>query len=361
MGVLEELDAEREPLSPDVILATLRKKRHTTAQLCKRFKATEDEILAVIREMQNRNILVYLFGEEWGAEKAPAPDSQEPAYYSRSDGTYLFGVASDNHLGSKQERLDVLEDLYDKFAAEGVDRVFNAGNWIEGEARFNKHEIKVHGMDNQIEYLADKYPRREGIVTYAVAGDDHEGWYGQREGIDIGKHAERVMRDHGRDDWVHCGYMESFIALTHSRTGVSSKLLLQHPGGGSSYAVSYVIQKIVESLEGGEKPSVLISGHYHKLWTGDIRNVWCLMAGCTQDQTSFMRKKRVSAHVGGLIVKLTQDERTGAITACRPEMFRYFNQGYYNNRWNNGGPVTLPDRGAKKTAEKQVKKPAKRK
>lgn len=351
MGMADELKAMREKPTAEAVLAALRKKRHTTTQLCERFSATEDEILAVIRDMQSRNILVYLFGDEWGAEKAPAPADDEPIYTSRPDGTYLFGVCSDNHLGSKQERLDVLEDLYDRFSAEGVDRVLNAGNWIEGEARFNRHEINVHGMDNQLEYLADKYPRRDGIVTYAVAGDDHEGWYGQREGIDIGKHAQAIMRDHGRDDWVHVGYMESFISLVDARSGESATLLLQHPGGGSAYALSYSVQKIVESLEGGEKPAVLVNGHYHKLWAGDIRNVWCIQAGCTQDQTTFMRKRRLSAHVGGLIVQLRQDERTGAITACRPEMFRYFNKGYYNNRWNNAGDVTLPDRGARPTTE----------
>jgi hypothetical protein len=300
--------------------------------------------------------LVYLFGDEWGADKAPAPTDAEPVYHSRQDGTYLFGVCSDNHLGSKHERLDVLNDLYDKFAAEGVDRVFNAGNWIEGEASFNRHEIKVHGMDNQLEHLADNYPQREGIVTYSVAGDDHEGWYGQREGIDIGKHAERIMGDHGRADWVHLGYMESFVSLVNAKSGEVAQLLLQHPGGGSSYALSYVIQKIVESFEGGEKPAVLISGHYHKLWTGDIRNVWCLMAGCTQDQTTFMRKKRLSAHVGGLIVRLRQDAETGAITACRPEMFRYFNRGYYNNRWSNSGETVQPDRGVKVSDKKARKR-----
>src|ERR1035441_8544217 len=60
-----------------------------------------------------------------------------------------FGVTSDNHLGSKHERLDVLNALYDLYAAEGITEVYNAGNWIEGEARFNKYDINVYGMDRQ--------------------------------------------------------------------------------------------------------------------------------------------------------------------------------------------------------------------
>jgi hypothetical protein len=249
-------------------------------------------------------------------------------------------------MGSKYERLDVLNDLYDRFAGEGVDRVYNAGNWIDGEARFNLHDLKVHGMDPQCWHLAEHYPQRKGLVTYAVAGDDHEGWYGQREGVDIGKHAERIFRDAGRKDWVHLGFMESFVNLTHRETGRMARLLVMHPGGGSAYAHSYKPQKIVESFAGGEKPAVLLIGHYHKMSQNPVRNVWAIQSGCTQDQTPFMRKKSIEAHVGGGICKLTQDPETGAIIGCRVEFFQYFNQDYYNHRWSHAGPVSLVPRGA---------------
>lgn len=265
-------------------------------------------------------------------------------YVSRPDNTFLFGATSDNHLGSKYERLDVLDGLYDFFASEGADRVFNAGNWIDGEARFNKFDLHTHGMDAQLAYLAKHYPQREGLTTYAVAGDDHEGWYGQREGVDIGRYAENVMRQAGRQDWVNLGYMEAHVKLVNANTGKLSMLAVVHPGGGSSYAVSYSIQKIIESLDGGEKPAVGLYGHYHKLWAGNIRNVWCLQTGCTEDQTPFMRKKKLEAHVGGALVKLWQDPETGAIERFQPELIRKFNRGFYNHRWSHGSMPILPGR-----------------
>jgi hypothetical protein len=339
---------KRGPLSPDHIVNLLRKQRYTTKQLCQKLLASEKEIMTMIRVMQDRGILVYLFGDEWGVEKAPPAGTDDHVYLSRPDGTYLFGFSSDEHLGSKYSRLDVLEDLYDRFAEQGVDRVIGSGNWIDGEARFNKHDLLVHGMDQQIEYMIDNLPKRDGIVTYAVAGDDHEGWYGQREGVDIGKHAEQLMRASGRDDWVNLGYMESFVELRHAKTGKSCQLLVMHPGGGSAYAMSYKPQKIVESFEGGEKPSALLIGHYHKMSYQLTRNVHAIQCGTTQDQTPFMRKKGIQAHVGGGICQLRQDADTGALTACRVEFFNYFNQSYYNGRWSNGGKVTLADRGVGK-------------
>src|SRR5690606_12736822 len=113
-------------------------------------------------------------------------------------------------------------------------------------------------------------------------------------------------------------------------TEKSAMLLLAHPGSGSAYALSYTVQKIVESLEGGEKPAVGLWGHYHKMMFANVRNVWCIQTGCTQDQSPFMRKKRIEAHVGGGICRLTQDPATGAVTGCTVEFFRYFTAAYYN-------------------------------
>lgn len=264
-------------------------------------------------------------------------------FTAHADGTFIFGACGDQHMCSKYERLDVAEALYDAYAEAGCSVVLNTGNWIDGEARFNVHDLHTRGMDAQLRHLARAYPQRPGITTYAVSGDDHEGWYAQREGIDIGKHAERTFRDAGRADWVDLGYMEAPVRLVHPRTGKSAIISVTHPGGGSSYALSYSVQKIIESLDGGEKPAVLLAGHYHKLWAGNIRNVWAIQTGCSQDQTPFMRKKKLEAHVGGCLVKLTQDPDTGAIVRCQVEIIRFFHRGYYENRWNHHGPVNLSE------------------
>lgn len=352
-SIIDELDAANAiaaecAVSPDHISALLRKRRHTTEQLAESLKVESKRIIETIEAMQARGSLVYRFGDEWGMERTPARNSGEHFYDSRPDGTYVFGFASDQHLASKYARADVLNDLYDKFSARGVDRVINCGNWIDGEARFNVHDLLVHGMDAQCEYLAEHYPQRNGLMTYAVAGDDHEGWYSAKHGVDIGRHAASIMADHGRTDWENLGYMEAFIALRHAKSGNTAQLLAMHPGGGSAYATSYKPQKIVESLQGGEKPAVLLIGHYHKLSYNVIRNVHAIQCGTSQDQTVFMRKKGIDAHVGGGICELWQDEETGAISRCRVEFFHYYNRGFYNGRWSHAGSVTHADRGVKK-------------
>lgn len=238
-----------------------------------------------------------------------------------------FGLISDNHLCSKYERLDVLESMYTYFELEGVKAVFNCGNWIDGEARFNKHELNTHGMDGQLKYLVDHYPIRKGIVTYAIAGDDHEGWYTQREGVDIGQHAENIFHNNGRGDWVHLGYMEAYVKINNSLA------LLMHPGGGTGYAISYRPQKIVESFKEAEKPDLLFIGHYHKMSYNLIRGVHTFQAGCTQDQSSFMRKKSLDSHLGGWIITIKQKD-SGEIYSVEQQMFDFQTRGAFNGRWN---------------------------
>jgi hypothetical protein len=143
---------------------------------------------------------------------------------------------------------------------------------------------------------------------------------------------------------VDLGFVEARVDLVHAVSGKRSSLVVMHPGGGSSYAYSYRPQKIVESLSGGEKPAVLIIGHYHKLSCNIIRNVWTIQAGCQQDQSVFMRKKGLEAHVGGLVVTLQQDANSGAIYRCVSDQRIYYDRAYYNDRWSKTGPVVQAPR-----------------
>ena len=246
------------------------------------------------------------------------------------EGKYVrFGVVGDKHLGNMHARLDVLKLLYDLFAAEGITTVYDTGNWIDGEARFNRGELLVHGLDQQVDYWIDNHPARDGITTYFVAGDDHEGWYQQRECLEIGKYAMLRARDAGREDLKYLGYAEALVEL--KAASGSRFMMVNHPGGGSAYAISYKGQKYVESLQGGEKPAVVLQGHYHKFNVGYPREVWVVDTGTCCDQTLFMRKKQLQAHVGGCIVELMQAP-DGRIVRFRSEFLPFYDRGFYEDQ-----------------------------
>lgn len=242
-------------------------------------------------------------------------------------GERVIGLTGDNHLGSKHERLDVLNALYDVYADEGVTSVFNTGNWIEGEAgRMNYHDISVFGMDDQIDYWIEHYPQRKGITTYYVAGDDHEGWYQKRERVEIGRYAQLRAEAAGRYDLKYIGYVEGHVRLK-AKSGFRTMAVV-HPGGGSAYALSYSMQKWVESLQGGEKPAIVAAGHYHKFDFNYYREVFIVQTACTVDQSVFMRKKKLQAHVGGVLARMNQAD-DGRITRFRVEFLPFYDRGFY--------------------------------
>lgn len=309
--------------------------------LADHLKVSQRQVREEIRCLKLQGYNILRSGSTYEITSIPSPEDlvHDHRFFSDETNMFTFGVCSDAHLASKYERLDVLNDLYDIFESVGISNVYSCGNYVEGECRLNKHDISVSGMDNQLEYLADNYPRRSGITTYSISGDDHEGWWAKDKGVNIGRHTENIMRNNGREDWVDLGYIESFVPLVNAKSGKKANMLLMHPGGGSSYAISYRPQKIVESLTGGEKPDILLIGHYHKLSYNYIRNVHTIQAGCTQDQSPFLRKKGIEPHIGGIIVQVTQNPKTGRVMSLSTQFLIPERKGTYNGRWTYSGNV----------------------
>lgn len=331
------------------IRAALRRSSLSLDAIAKAAGVSAGEALGAIDALINDGVRVrrepnYHFALDIEAPAAAWTKGPAVELVSRPDNTFCFGAFGDLHAGSKYTRWEVREDLVRQSEARGAQAIFDTGNWIDGEARFNRYDLEAVGLHSQVKLLAARHPKTS-VPVYAVAGDDHEGWYSQREGMDVGWYAEKTMREAGHQ-WTDLGYMEAHVKLTNANTGKSCILAVVHPGGGSSYAVSYRPQKIIESYEGGEKPAVVLFGHYHKLSYEVIRNVFSIQTGTQQDQTPFMRKKSLEAHVGGAIVRLEQDPETGAIVECDVGLRRYFNRAYYDAsaRWSHSGPVSKPPR-----------------
>jgi predicted phosphodiesterase len=333
-GVLEFLAAP-VAIDLDKLRRALLRGSMTAEEVAAFCASTKGQAIDAIDALRHTGANVLQAADRWSIQREPLPVDTSFRSVSDAQGRHRFGVISDTHYGSKYAREDVCDALYDWFAAENVSVVYHAGNWIDGEARFNKYDLirEAHGMQAQLDYFVERYPRRAGIETRYVTGDDHEGWYAQREGVDIGKMLEDTAKRTGRTDLVHLGYMEAFITLEHTKTKKHSRLLVMHPGGGSAYATSYAPQKIVEAFQPGEKPGIVILGHYHKLEYLNIRGVHSIQAGCTKDLDPFGRKKRLQYHIGGWVVDAWQDEG-GAVTRVRPDLMQFFDRGYYNDQFD---------------------------
>jgi hypothetical protein len=297
--------------------------------LAKRLGRTTDSVRAKRRWIKNKNYV-----ENETEDPCLEMSKTVPIEYGSISievfddaGWTRFGLVSDTHLCCRESRLDALNAQYDLFHKEGIAMVFHAGNIVDGFLpRINGASALESSIDGQALYCADWYPRRKGITTFFITGNDHEGWW-QKEGFNFGAYLQMVCEKKERTDLKYIGHVESDVEL---KCGEHTQVMkIQHPGGGSAYARSYKGQKMVESFQGGEKPAILVQGHYHVSGYSFDRNVHIIGMPGFQDQTIFGRTKHLRYEVGGVILEFKMSATTGTITRMRPEFTMFFDRGFY--------------------------------
>lgn len=319
------------------VLSFIRRKRtvHTIDDVANALVTSPQRIKDAVLELQAAGHTVNL--AEGALELGKSIAKSDPIRLDKKllDGNkFRFLLTADNHLCNKHERLDVLNALFDIADGEGITNCYQLGNMIDGDHHFNKHEVICRGLDAQSTYLAEHWPKKKGMTTHFITGDDHEGWYINREGIDVGFYIERKFEENGRKDFKYLGHVEADVLLPGRKRRAIMRLI--HAGGGTAYATSYTTQKIVESYQGGEKPRILGVGHYHKANFDYSREVYTFQGGCTCDQTTFMRKKRIPAHVGGWIIELTISD-DGDVIRTKGEWIPFYDKGTYDKAWKARG------------------------
>lgn len=212
----------------------------------------------------------------------------------RKDGKYRIGIVGDTHLGSDQQQPTMLDQAYDYFEGEGVRQVYHVGDLLTGINVFRGQiqEIFLYTMDQQVDYAIGRYPKRNGIKTSVIAGN-HDLSATLSGGLDPIKAVAAA-----RDDITYLGPLSAWVHF-----GPLSIYLL-HPKGGLSYAVSYKLQKLIESFEGGRKPNVVVCGHWHKQAFIIERHVVGILPGCFEAQTTFERGLALQPQLGAVLLDI---------------------------------------------------------
>lgn len=229
-----------------------------------------------------------------------------------SGNKFKFCLFSDTHIGS----IFFLEDLYFKMLEEcekqNVDAYFHAGDVTEGMSHRPGHvyELTHIGLAAQRDYAIELLSKITKPL-YMISGN-HDHWMEKVAGInvviDIAAHIENAV----------------FVGRHTGNVMVNKcKIQLWHGEDGSSYATSYRMQKVIESITGGSKPNVLLLGHVHKMAYIFERHIHAISGGCVQLQTDFMKMKRLAAHTGFWIVELTMNNK-GNVVNCAPSWYPFY-------------------------------------
>lgn len=319
-------------LTPDQrLLRSLRSGYKTIPEHADKASVTVDQLLELLDQFTKQRQLIEWDGVRVRVTKQPQFERKTTVIpLERFEGsTFRFAAISDTHLNSHYERLDCLYAFYEIVKKEGIHYVLHSGNPIDGYAdRINRGQVRYVEFDAQSKYLAEMYPRQDGVTTMFITGECHEGWYAKQITTNVGLRMQDDAMRIGRTDLKYLGHVEHDVRLG-GPGGPSIRLF--HPGGGqSAYALSYKLQKVIESWTGGEKPDMVLVGHYHKSFYMDYRNVPAFLVGCMQDQTPYMRGRHIQAMVAGWLITVTLDPVTGAFVRVQPEEIRFFEKSYYS-------------------------------
>ena len=221
------------------------------------------------------------------------PGSGKVPVVSFSGKRVRFGAITDTHIGHKRTPADRIYQAFEEFRRARVDFITHSGDVTEGMSHRpgQIYELDNIGYDSQKRAAIEIFSQWTDTPIYAIDGN-HDRWYLKSNGALIVKDIDDAL-----ENFHFIGHDEGDIAL-----GGNATLKLWHGEDGASYALSYRLQKLLESLSGGEKPNILVAGHTHKYANIFERNVYCVSTGCIQSQTAWMRGKRISAHVGFSII-----------------------------------------------------------
>jgi len=225
----------------------------------------------------------------------------------------IFGFVSDTHCGSTMERMADLDAAYKIFQQEGVKVVYHAGDVVAGINVYagQQAELKVWGANNQADYVAAQYPKAEGISTYFITGN-HDLSFLKEAGLDIG-----VLIEKKRNDLIYLDQIEGNVQIAPEVV-----LRLWHGMGGSAYALSYKGQRLIASLEGGDKPNILLAGHYHQAYYMDHRNIHYLQGGAFERQTLWLKRAGISPSCSAWLVECHIND--GSINKFKPQLLKFF-------------------------------------
>lgn len=225
---------------------------------------------------------------------APVPTVDEPA---------VFAAISDTHFGAKEMAAQEFNEFIHYAYSIGVRHVLHAGDMFDGTYhRGHQYEVAEAGYEKQSDKALHVIPQLEGLNYYFITGNHDWNSFHKACGMDPGRAFEAKARMESREDIHHLGNTQGRVQIGDVR------IEMAHPDGGASYAKSYKLQKWIEKYEGGNKPHVLLFGHFHSYMVLEDRNIVGILPGCWKFQGDFEQRKGLQPAVGGAIVWAWRDD-----------------------------------------------------
>ena len=145
-------------------------------------------------------------------------------------------VISDLHLGNSNQRIDLINKVFNYCSKKNIHIIFCCGDIIDGD--FSQSKQIIEDIPKQIEYFINCYPYDPSILTFAVAGN-HDYCSKNLLNDDIINQVENY-----RHDIIIGGYGNAYVNIKNDR------ILLFHKIKGIDFNIN--------------SSSVVLKGHHHR-------------------------------------------------------------------------------------------------
>lgn len=296
----------------------------TIEQACDKLDVSPARLRDIVARAAKAGFAVQLAG--WNVGRKPLEDlTAERRVVLPPGEQQCAAVASDIHVGSKYFLRDQFCDFVTRCYDAGARVCLVPGDILDGCYRHSRWEESHHGFQEQADEAAKVFPRLPGLVYEGIPGN-HDQTFETESGMDVGRALVDVFRAHGRDDLRLHRARGAYLRLRSP--GVKRGLLVElwHPLGGGSYALSYKMQKHVEAYAPGQKPDVLLTGHWHQSCYFTTRGVHALSCGTWHGGKSPFGKALGGAPaIGGWLLRWSQT-KDGTVREFSPTWHGYFEQ-----------------------------------
>ncbi len=228
-----------------------------------------------------------------------------------------FLVTTDTHFGSKYTDPYHFEVAVREAEQENCDFMIHAGDVTEGIMNRPNHvyECSHYG------YKAQKEESIRNLKlwkkdSYILQGN-HDDSINTKLGVGVNVVEEicsEVPNAHYLGNSFGTFYLNDAIQFDVFH-GIDS---------ASGYAISYRLQGIANAYTGGNKPHVLLTGHDHKSCYLFYRNIHILAGGSIQQQSDWMKGKKIQAMPGFWIVEATLNYETKEVKKFTPTWYPFY-------------------------------------
>lgn len=267
--------------------------------LCNELDVSPKRLLKLLEEAKAAGVPVNVVGNHVGALLTSSDNTETfDLQISPAAGELQqVGVISDLHFGSKYCLTGPLQEFVRYAYDQGVREILVPGDMLEGCYSHAAFERSAEGLDAQIDEMLQYLPAHDGLSYHAITGN-HDWTFTNKSGTNVGRAIESTFLAAGRRDFKSYGDRGAFLVLRGAR------IHMWHPMAKPSYARSYQLQKKIEGYAPGEKPQILLAGHWHRSCYFEDRGVHAISCPTFQGGGSPYGRSLSSGPpcIGGLIL-----------------------------------------------------------